>query len=105
VRFPRRTQRYKLIRGCVRRRAFVRAEHALVLYRYLLCNRCVAWRAQAWSQEALCMSHTPFKCLILQNLCVNSGRKRAVLRFFQMHRLEVRAALVGLQLPGMVCYY
>ena len=45
-----------------------------------------------------------FSTLVVQNLCTNSGRKRAVLQFFQLHRLELRASFVGLRLPGLYYY-
>lgn len=105
MRFPRKTQRYKLVRGCVRRRARARAEQGLTLYRFIVQSGVLRCRTGAWCQEALGMAHPSFRRLIVQNLCVNSGRKRAVLRLFQMHRLELRSAFVGLQLPGLFYYY
>lgn len=105
MRFPRRTQRYKLVRNCVHRRAWARAEQELCLYRFVQCNDFVPSRSRAWSQEGLVSRYPAFRTLVFQNLCTNSGRKRAVLRFFQLHRLEVRASFVGLRLPGLYYYY
>jgi ribosomal protein S14 len=105
VRFPRTTQRYKLVRNCVRRRARARAERGLTLYKFILQNGLVGPRSWAWAQEELGAQHVSFKRVIEQNLCTNSGRKRAVLRFFQLHRLEARSAFVGLRLPGLYYYY
>lgn len=105
MRFPRTTQRYKLVRNCVRRRARARAERGMVLYKFVVQNSLVCHRAWAWTQEELCAQHASFKHVIEQNLCMSSGRKRAVLRFFQLHRLAVRAAFVGLRLPGLVYRY
>lgn len=104
MRFPRKTQRYKLVRGCVRRRAYSCAELDLLLYRFIAQSGTLHRRAWAWAQEGLGAEYPSFRCLIVQSLCANSGRKRAVLRFFQMHRLEVRSAFVGLRVPGL-CYY
>lgn len=105
MRFPRKTQRYRLIRGCVRRRAAVLVESSFILYKFVTKNRLVHRRAWAWAQEGLSARHLSFKHLIVQNLCTSSGRKRSVLRFFQLHRLELRSAFVGLRLPGTFYYY
>jgi ribosomal protein S14 len=62
-------------------------------------------RTWAWAQEELVARYETFRPLVVQNLCTDSGRKRAVLRFFQLHRLSLRAAFVGLRLPGLYyCY-
>ena len=47
MRFPRRTQRYKLVRGCVHRRAYARAEQELCLYR--LVHRSDAVSRRVWA--------------------------------------------------------
>jgi ribosomal protein S14 len=89
----------------VHRRAWARAEQELCLYRFMQGNDAVSRRSLAWAQESLVVGHPTFRTLVVQNLCTNSGRKRAVLRFFQLHRLELRSAFVGLRLPGLYYYY
>lgn len=75
------------------------------MYRFMQRSDSVCRRSLSWAQESLVASHPTFRTLVVQNLCTNSGRKRAVLRFFQLHRLELRASFVGLRLPGLYYYY
>lgn len=101
MRYPRTTQRLRVIRGCVRRRLFAAAERALRAYRYADGHGAMVARARAWAQEFCGAQRPGGPLLALQNLCMSSGRKRAIVGFFQLHRLDVRGAYARLRLPGL----
>jgi hypothetical protein len=95
---PRR--RLLIVRGCVRRRWWRRAEVAQRLRHLALRSAALSRRARAWVQE-LCASGAAPGGPAPQHLCCSSGRKRSIVRFYRLFRLEVRASFAVARLPGL----
>jgi ribosomal protein S14 len=95
---PRR--RLLVVRGCVHRRGWRRGEVGRRLRRLVVHSAALGGRARAWAQE-FCAYGGVGAPSAPQHLCGSSGRKRSIVRLYQLFRLEVRQAFAVARLPGL----
>jgi hypothetical protein len=75
------------------------------MYKYIYKNKNLNYRTKIWVQEFNMLYLNNCHNYIIQNLCINSGKKRSITQLFQLYRLELKAAVVKLDLAGTYYAY
>jgi ribosomal protein S14 len=98
-------KKYKLVKSLVRRSSYYNCENKIKLYNFIFKNNIINKRSRIWAQEFMLEHQSIINNYIIQNLCIKSGKKRSVLQFFQLYRLELRDCFTRLDISGTYHLY